>query len=202
MDKFEFFFTFYGLLLGLAAAEILSSLGAYVRARPLRTIEVQSALLALLTFLVICATWMEAWYMRDTYEVSFASMLPPVGVATAYYLAAVVVLPKEQSDYDEMAEYLARRKNFVVGMLIAADVFVLLMFLPLAAEQLRTTPALFWLQTAPFTLAIDGTYVFLLLARRRRYVIGAIVLQIVIFSMAYWSEGFISNAIKQAYGYD
>lgn len=39
-------------------------------------------------------------------------------------------------------------------------------------------------------------------ARSRFSVIGATVLQIVIFSMAYWTEGFISNAIKQAYGYD
>lgn len=202
MDKFEFFFTFYGLLLGLAAAEILSSLGGYVRSRPLRTIGVQSALLALLTFLAICSTWIEAWWMRDTFELSMASMLPPIGAATAYYLAAVVVLPKEQSDYDNMDGYLAGRKNFVVGMLIVAEVLVLAMFLPVSVDQLRTTPALFWLQSVPFTVAIFGTYAFMFVARSRFSVIGATVLQIVIFSMAYWTEGFISNAIKQAYGYD
>ena len=101
-----------------------------------------------------------------------------------------------------MAEYFAQRKNFVVGMLIAAEVFVLLMFLPVAAEQLRMTPALFWLQAAPFTVAIYATFVFLLLARRRRAVIGAIALQIVIFIMSYWSEGWISNMINRAYGYE
>lgn len=201
MDKFEFFFSFYGLLLGLAAAEILSSLGAYVRSRQLRTIEVRSALLALLTFIVICSTWMEAWWMRDTFQVSFASMLPPIAVATAYYLAAVVVLPKEESAYDDMDVYLAHRKNFVVCMLIVAEVFVLLMFLPVSAEQLRTTPALFWLQTVPLTVAIFGAYLFLLLAGSRRGVITATVLQIAIFIISYWSEGWISDKIKLAYGY-
>lgn len=202
MDKFEFFFTFYGLLLGLAAAEILSSLGAYVRSRSLRTIEVQSALLATLTFLVICSTWLEAWWMRETFELSLASMLPPIAVATAYYLAAVVVLPKEQSDYDDMAGYFARRKNFVVGMLLTAEVVVLIMFLPVLVGQVRTTPALFWLQSGPVTVAIFGTYIFLILARSRGAVIGAIILQTIIFSTAYWSEGWISNAIKRAYGYE
>ncbi len=202
MDKFEFFFTFYGLLLGLAAAEILSSVGAYVRSRPLRTIEVQSALLALLTFIVICSTWIEAWWTRGSFELSFASMLPPIAAATAYYLAAVVVLPREESDYDRMEEYFARRKNFVVGMLIVAEVFVLVTFLPISVEMLRTTPALFWLQAVPLTVAILTAYVLLLLARSRRSAISAIVLQIIIFSMSYWSEGWISDAIKRAYGYE
>ena len=202
MDKFEFFFTFYGLILGLAAAEILSSIGGYVRSRPLRTIEVQSALLALLTFVVICSTWIEAWWMRETFELGFASMLPPIGAATAYYLAAVVVLPKEQSDYDNMEGYFAHRKNFVAGMLIVAEVFVLVMFLPVAAEQLRATPAQFWLLFVPITVGIFGAYVFLLLARSRWGVISAIVLQLVIFIMSYWSEGWISSAINRAYGYE
>lgn len=202
MDKFEFFFTFYGLLLGLAAAEILSSFGAYVRSRPLRTITLPSALLALLTFMAICSTWMEAWWMRSTFNISFASLLPPIGVATAYYLAAVVVLPKEVSDYDDMDGYLARRKNFVVGMLAVGEVFVLVMYLPLSAEQLRTTPALFWLLALPITASIFATYLFLLLARNRRTVVTATILQIFIFSISYWSEGWLSETVKRAYGYE
>lgn len=201
MDKFEFFFTFYGLLLGLAAAEILSSLGAFVRSRQLRTIEVQSALLALLTFIVICSTWLEAWFMRNTFEMSLASMLPPIGVATAYYLAAVVVLPKDETDYDNMGLYLASRKTFVVGMLIVAEVLVLAMFLPVSIDQLRMTPALFWLHSLPSTVAIFAGYLFLFLARGRRAVIAATSLQIALFGLIYWSEGFISGAIERAYGY-
>ena len=202
MDRFEFFFTFYGLILGLAAAEILSSLGAFVRARPLRSIEIQSALLAFLTFLVICATWIDAWITRDTFELSFASMFAPIGSATAYYLAAVVVLPKEETDYDSMGAYFLKRKNFVVSMLLAAEVFQKIVFLPIFAETLKDAPAVFWLLMFPVNLALFTLWGLLLIARRRRVIIAGIILQIVVFTIPYWSAGWASEAIARAYGYD
>ena len=202
MDRFEFFFTFYGLILGLAAAEILSSLGAFVRARPLRSIEIQSALLAFLTFLVICATWIDAWITRDTFELSFASMFAPIGSATAYYLAAVVVLPKEETDYDSMGAYFLKRKNFVVSMLLAAEVFQKIVFLPIFAETLKDAPAVFWLLMFPVNLALFTLWGLLLIARSRRVIIAGIILQIVVFTIPYWSAGWASEAIARAYGYD
>lgn len=202
MDRFEFFFTFYGLILGLAAAEILSSLGAYVRARPLRSLELQSGLLAFLTFLVICATWIDAWVTRDTFELSFASMFAPIGSATAYYLAAVVVLPKEESDFDAMSAYFLRRKKFVVSMLIAAEVFQKIVFLPIFAQTLAEAPAVFWLLMFPINIALFALWTVLLVAQKRRTIIAAIVLQIVLFSIPYWSAGWASQAIARAYGYD
>lgn len=201
MDRFEFFFTFYGLILGLAAAEILSSLGAYVRARPLRSLEIQSALLAFLTFLVICATWIDAWATRDTFRLSFASMLAPIGSATAYYLAAVVVLPKEQSDYDAMGAYFLKRKNFVVSMLLVAEVIQKVVFAPIFAETLEHAPAVFWLLMFPVNLAVFSLWGLLLIARRRRVIVAAIILQVVVFNIPYWS-GWTSQAIARAYGYD
>ena len=202
MDRFEFFFTFYGLILGLAAAEILSSLGAYVRARPLRSVEIQSALLAFLTFMVICATWIDAWVTRGTFELSFASMFAPIGSATAYYLAAVVVLPKEETDYDSMGAYFLRRKNFVVSMLIAAEVFQKIVFLPVFAETLANAPAVFWLLMFPINVALIAIWGLMLVARRRRVIITAIILQIIVFTIPYWSSGSVSKAIARAYGYD
>ncbi len=61
MDEFEVFFTFYGLILGLAAAEILNSLGGLARDGSLRAMRAQAGLIAFLTFLLICATWIDAW---------------------------------------------------------------------------------------------------------------------------------------------
>ena len=54
----------------------------------------------------------------------------------------------------------------------------------------------------PPTVAMFGTYAFLFFARSRRSVIGGTVLQIILFCISYWSEGFIAGAINQAYGYD
>jgi hypothetical protein len=201
MDQFSLFFTFYGLILGLAVTEILSSVGAYVRARPLRSMEMQSALLAFVVFLVICATWIDAWATRDDFSLSFASMWAPIGAATAYYLAAAVVLPKESEDYQDMAGYLMRRKSFVVSMLIAAELFVKVTYLPTFSRQIETTPAIFWLLAVPLNIAIFGAWLLLLLARSRRLVIAGALAQIVVFSIPYWSQGWISKVISASYGY-
>ena len=189
VDKFEFFFTFYGLILGLAAAEILSSLGAFVRSRALRSIEIQSALLAFLAFQVICATWIDAWATRASFELEFSSMLAPIGAATAYYLAAVVVLPKEEPDFEAMKEYFARRKDFVVAMLLIAELLQKIVFYPMFVAQFEKSPTIFWQFSVPINVALVLLWVLLLLARRRRTVIGLILLQIFAFTVPYWSSG-------------
>jgi hypothetical protein len=60
LDRFSFFFGFYGLILGLAVTELLSGFAEFARRRRLRDLELQTALLALLVFVDICATWIDA----------------------------------------------------------------------------------------------------------------------------------------------
>jgi hypothetical protein len=201
MDEFEVFFTFYGLILGLAAAEILNSLGGLARQGALRAIRAQSGLIAFLTFLLICATWIDAWSLRASFTLDFRSLWAPIGAATAYYLAAVVVLPRESTGWENMDAYFAKRKTFILAALVAAELFVTVMHVPGMAEQLRSEPMVFWLFTVPLTLAIFVAFAAMYFARSRRADIAAIIAQIVIFSIPYWSYRLISNAIRQAYGY-
>lgn len=201
MDQYSVFFTFYGLILGLAVTEILSNFSAYGRRRLMRTIEPQSALLAALTFLVICATWIDAWTTRADFGLSFSRMWAPIGAATSYFLAASAVLPKDESDYDDMAAYFMRRKAFVVGMLILAELFIKVTYLPTYSRLLATTPAVFWLLSVPLNIAIFIAWLTLLLARKRSFIIAAALAQIFIFTVPYWSIGWISTAIERAYGY-
>jgi uncharacterized membrane protein len=201
LDQFEVFFTFYGLLLGLAAAEILSSLGRFARQGALRAIRAQAALLAILTFLLICATWIDAWNLRATFTLDFRSLWAPIGAATAYYLAAVVAFPRESSAWSEMDRYFAERKGFIIAALVAAELFVKVMYIPVNAEQLRTAPMVFWLHSMPLNLAIFGTFAAMYFARSRRANIAAIIAQIAVFTIPYWSGHWSSNIIREAYGY-
>lgn len=201
MDEFELFFTFYGLILGLAAAEILSSLGGLVRDGSLRSLRLQPALLALLTFLIICATWIDAWTLRASFTLDFRSLWAPIGAATAYYLAAVVVLPKRASDWEDADSYFARRKLFVVLALVAAELFVKVMFLPQFQDQIATKPMLFWLHAVPLNVAIFAAFAAMALAKSKRANILAIICQMVIFMTQYWSYRLVTNAISEAYGY-
>lgn len=201
MDEFEVFFTFYGLILGLAAAEILSSLGGLVRDGSLRSLRLQPALLALLTFLIICATWIDAWTLRASFSLDFRSLWAPIGAATAYYLAAVVVLPKRAADWEDADRYFATRKLFVVLALVAAELFVKIMFLPQFQDQLTTKPMLFWFHAVPLNVAIFAAFAAMGLAKSKRANLIAITIQMVIFTMQYWSYRFVTNAISEAYGY-
>lgn len=45
MDRFNFFLTFYSLILGLSITEILGRLGKFVRADALRKIDLKTAFL-------------------------------------------------------------------------------------------------------------------------------------------------------------
>ena len=86
MDRFSFFFAFYGLILGLAVTELLGGFARLVRARALRKLEPQTALLALLIFIVICATWIDAWNsLTKTITLDFAGLWAPILLATFYY---------------------------------------------------------------------------------------------------------------------
>ena len=201
MDEFEVFFTFYGLILGLAAAEILNSLGGLARKGALRAIRLQTALLAFLIFLLICATWIDAWGHRETFKLDFRSLWAPIGAATAYYLAAVVVLPREVSEWGDMDAYFAARKRFIIAVLIAAEMLVLVMGLPDLAENFRNEPMMFWLYRAPLELAIFAVFAVMFFVKGRRANIAAIIAQIVVFTIPYWSNRLITNAIRDAYGY-
>lgn len=186
MDQFEVFFTFYSLILGLAATEILSSVGAYVRARPLRSLEIQSALLAFQTFLVICATWIDAWTARSNFDLSFASMWAPIGAATCYYLAAVVVLPRAQTDYDDMATYFRSRKPFVVVTLLAAEIFVKVTFIPDFIANFYNNPRAFWWFSVPLNGGILTLWLLLLIVQKRPLIIAVIAAQALLFTVPYW----------------
>lgn len=161
----------------------------------------QAGLIAFLTFLLICATWIDAWSLRATFKLDLRSLWAPIGAATAYYLAAVVVLPRKSSDWGDMDAYFAERKSFIVATLIAAEVFVTVMYLPSWGERLRSQPMLFWLYSLPMNLAIFAAFAAMFFARSRRANIAAIVAQIVIFTIPYWSYRLIDTAIREAFGY-
>ena len=102
MDRFSFFFAFYGLVLGLGVTEVLKGFADFVRRRPLRTIDPQTALLATFVFIDICATWIDAWTSLKGVSVDFAGLWAPILLATAYYLAASVVFPRDDEDFSRL----------------------------------------------------------------------------------------------------
>ena len=198
MDKFSFFFAFYGLILGLAAAEILTSLGHYVRNRALRRIEPQTALLALLTFLLICITWIDAWETLRNVSLDVSGLWAPVLLATAYYLAATVVLPRDIEG--DLAVYYAERKRFVLALLLLSELMVTYTYLPQLTETARAKPVVFWVYIVPLNLAMPLILLALMFVRGRRTNITLLILTIALYLMPYWSRNAVSDWVHAQFG--
>jgi hypothetical protein len=194
LDRFSFFFAFYGLILGLAVAELLGGFAGMVRAHALKKLELQTALLALLTFVLIVATWVDAWNMLKDVSLNFSDLWAPLLLAIFYYLVAAVIFPRDHEQFAHLHLYFAAGKSFVCGLLLAAEVVDFYTSLPFMTEAYRHRPAIFWGWLVPYNVAILGSFVALLLVRGRRATIALLVALVVLLVVPYWQEGTIDRA--------
>ncbi len=100
-----------------------------------------------------------------------------------------------------MDAYFAERKSFIVAALIAAELFATVMHFPVIAERIQTELMMFWLYSLPLNLTIFGAFAAMFFARSRRANIAALIAQIVVFTIPYWSYQLVTNAVRDAYGY-
>ena len=75
MSNFEFVFSLFGLLLGLALAEVLGGFGTAIQSRKKVRIGWLTPLMALLVALDITSFWMIAWSVREQVPAQYASLL-------------------------------------------------------------------------------------------------------------------------------
>jgi len=181
--------------------ELLGGFAGIVRARAVRKLEPQTALLGALIFIVICATWIDAWNTMTKISLDFEALWAPILLATFYFLAASVAFPSDPAEFDRLATYYVERKRFVVGMLLAAELLVTYTFHSTVADELRLRPAVFWLWFLPYNLSIKGSYLALLLVRGRRANIALLIVLILLFMVPYWVHGTMEALIMRHYGY-
>ena len=181
--------------------ELLGGFAAIVRARKVHKVEPQIALLALLTFVIICATWIDAWASERNVTLDFAGLWAPILIGTTYYLAASVVFPRDVATFDGLAAYYAERKGFVVLMLVIAELLVSVTYRSVYADLLAHRPAVIWLFQVPYKVAILAAYAGIWRARSRRANIAWLVVGLLLFLVPYWQYAGIREAISRAYGY-
>jgi hypothetical protein len=181
--------------------ELLGGFAGMVRFHTVRKLEAQTALLALFTFISICATWIDAWGMLQSVSLNFSDLWAPILLATAYYLAAAVVFPRDHEQYAHLHMYFAARKRFVVAMLWAAVLLETYASRAFFADALQHRPPLFWAWLVPYNAAIYLCFAALLLVRSRRANIALLVAQILLLLVPYWNEGVIDRLAMRLWGY-
>lgn len=118
MSDFEFIFSLFGLLLGLSLTEVLGGLAHAIEARlrPGSTVHVGwlTPLLGAFVMLDLLSFWQAAWVVRDAVGVSGRALVAVTGFASAYYLAARLVFPRDADDFDA---HFFRMRRIVIGVM-------------------------------------------------------------------------------------
>lgn len=123
MSDFEFIFALFGLLLGLSLAEVLGGLARAIEARirPGSTVRVGwlSPLLGAFVLIDLISFWGAAWVSRAAIAVSSESLMAVTGFASAYYLAAALVFPRQADAGTDFDAHYFRVRRIVLGVLLA-----------------------------------------------------------------------------------
>jgi hypothetical protein len=141
MSGFEMVFALFGLLLGLAIAEVLMGFSRTVKAR-LRA-EAASAepvrigwLVPLLGFLVITdqtGFWLHAYALREAVPLNFLSLLCVLAVIGGYYLLATFIFPDDPWLWPDFDDYYLRTRRIVVGGVLLINLVLIAIAAALAA---------------------------------------------------------------------
>jgi hypothetical protein len=188
MSRFEFFMSFYGLLLGLGVAELLGGFANLLRERQAPRPGIITPLVGLLAFTEMLANFVDAWNRLQQVEINLVPLLVPTLIGVAYYLVAVILLPRDLSEWPSLDAYFDRRKRWIVGLLLGINLLIIVTTTP--AAVLRAVFALPWTPAiAGFVLCnlwLLGAYTVLLLARRRVLEIAAAALALLFYPTFYW----------------
>jgi len=187
-DAFGFLFGFYGLLLGLAVAEVTAGFSRAWDLRRRRPLGVVGPLFGAVLLLDLLTYWLAAWGHRGMASVTFQVTFISAIAALLYYFASTQVFPKEGEAESLDAHIMDHRKAVVVCVLASN----LTTFLPTFVQEVLSLR-----QLDPAGLALWGglncVYYGLLVvagwARSRRVVAGALVTCLVYMIAAYMVFG-------------
>ena len=176
MSAFEFFFSFYGLLLGLSVAELVGGFSRVLHERQRGRFGWLTPLLALFVAMDVATFWSQAWTIFRGAPFNLALLFVGLVVAATFYVAASVTFPRvtaegveERIDLDE--HFWAHRRLIftciLAANLIVVTIFISLMlvdagFASLSSPRLWIGFAVFSLGTATAAFALSSSTLFAL----------------------------------------
>ena len=186
MSAFEFFFSFYGLLLGLSVAELVGGFARVLHERERIRFGWLTPALALFVAIDIATFWNQAWVIFRGAPFNTFLLLVSLSIAATFYVAASVTFPRvsaegahERVDLD--AHFWAHRK-LVFGCILAANLIVAVMVVILAQADAGfakvASSVTLWTGVAVFVVG-TATAAF---ASWRRVAVGALAV-VLIYSL-------------------
>ena len=122
MTIFEFVFSLYSLLFGLALAQVFAGFGNTLQERHRIKVGWLTPLLGLFVIMDLTSFWATGWGMREMFRPDFLYLLCGVLVAGIYYLAARLVFPRNFVEWPEFDVYYFRHSQLVFGGILLCNV--------------------------------------------------------------------------------
>lgn len=178
MSGFEFFFSLYGLLLGLALAAGLGGLARTLKVRHRVRIGWPTALLGLFVSCDVVTFWMYGWAMRELIPISWPVLFGGFVVTALFFIAASLVFPDEPTDWADLNAYFDKQRRIVLGAILVCNI-ALLTSVALLAELPELTPRHLVVTWSFFPVAALG-----IAAADRRVVIACLVWLLALYPLS------------------
>jgi hypothetical protein len=154
MDPFEFFFSFYGLLLGFSVAELVGGFARLLHERRAVKFGLLTPMLALFVAIDIASFWNQAWVIFRPAPYNYALLILGLVVASTFYVAATQVFPRELKAGESLDDHFWSHRKLVLLSVLAANLVIVIVFLGLVnlngeLARLKLGPA-FWAGTSMF----------------------------------------------------
>ncbi|WP_428148940.1 hypothetical protein [Brevundimonas sp.] len=159
MSAFEFFFSFYGLLLGLSVAELVGGLSRVLHERQRVRFGWLTPLLALFVAMDVATFWSQAWTIFRGAPFNLALLFVGLVVAATFYIAASVTFPRVTAEGVEeridLDDHFWAHRRLIFSCILAANLIVVTIFISLmladASFATLSSPRL-WIGFVVFSL--------------------------------------------------
>jgi hypothetical protein len=121
MSAFEFFFSFYGLVLGLSVAVIATGASRAFKHRNTVPVGWLTPLLAVFVALDIATFWDSAWTNFRHLPFSYGLLVAGLAIAAVYFVAASLIFPDETDRPETLNDHFWANKRAVLILLIVAN---------------------------------------------------------------------------------
>lgn len=127
MSAFEFFFSFYGLLLGLSVAELVGAFARLLHERQRVRFGWLTPLTAVFVAIDLVTFWNQAWRFFQGAPFNPALLLLGLIVASTFYVAASITFPRtsmEGAETIDLDRHFWAHRRVVFGCVLAANAVV------------------------------------------------------------------------------
>ena len=127
MSAFEFFFTFYGLIMGLAVANAAGGFGAMWRDRHDLRVGWCVPLLCAQILLSSVAVWLAAWSGAEAQVINQIELLGALGVTVPYVFISVAMFPRDAGKQTSLDDHYLSHSRSLIGALMVSRLTALLL---------------------------------------------------------------------------